>query len=606
MSVMDDFVKQVRDAIAGALGADASQLPVDTSGKSGADAAVPLFAVAKAQKANPMEFASAAAGKIAKGGLIDHVEAVNGYVNFYIDPIAMTSAVMEEIVSKGAAYGRHPSTGQRVNVEHTSTNPTGPIHVGRARNPIIGDTLARALKRCGHDVTTEYYVNDVGKQVVVLTWGVNNVTDAEAEEEREEHARTIGQNEKERDKTDHRLVANYRVANKRMESDEKVQAQISEMLRGFEAGDAGVIADVRHTAEIMLGGLRETLGAINVTLDRYTWESGYIADGSAQKVVADLKKSKYAGETEDGAWFVDLADFGIKGKNTKFTFTRSDGTTLYTTRDIAYHLDKFTRADRVIDVLGEDQKLGSKQLCSVLEILGSEKQPEPLFYAFVSLPEGKMSTRKGVVVYLDDLIDESVERAYQEIRKRRTDMPEDRMREIARIVGIGAVRYNIVSVQPEKQFVFKWEDALSFDGNSGPYLQYAHARACSVIRKAGDFKKCTDASKLTHPSETALVKSLAKYGEVLKAAGDNRKVHALPEYAHEVAAAFNKFYADVSVLGEPDRKDARLTLVDCTRTVLADVLDCLGMGAPEEMRSWRYAPSASRMWRRSASWRSPA
>ncbi len=557
-------------------------------------------------KQNPMEYASAIASRIQPAGLIARVEAVNGYVNFYIDPSAMVGAVMEEIVSKGRDYGSHPKTGQRVNVEHTSTNPTGPIHVGRARNPIIGDTLARCLKKCGHEVTTEYYVNDVGKQVVVLTWGVNNVSDAEAEEEREEHARTIGQNEKERDKTDHRLVANYRVANKRMEAEPEVQREISEMLRGFEAGDANVIADVRHTAEIMLGGLRETLGAINVTLDRYTWESGYIADGSAQKVVADLKKSKYAGETEDGAWFVDLADFGIKGKNTKFTFTRSDGTTLYTTRDIAYHLDKFTRADRVIDVLGEDQKLGSKQLCSVLEILGSDKQPEPLFYAFVSLPEGKMSTRKGVVVYLDDLIDESVERAYQEIKKRRSDMPEERMREIARIVGIGAVRYNIVSVQPEKQFVFKWEDALSFDGNSGPYLQYAHARACSVMRKAGDFKRCTDASKITHPSELALVKSLSRYGEVLAAAGDMRKVHMLPEYAHEVAAAFNKFYADVSVLGEADKRDARLTLVECARTVLADTLDCLGMGAPEEMRSWRYARSASGTSRPSGSWSSPA
>lgn len=586
MSIMDDFECEVRGKVSEALaamGAGDVQFPVEPSSVETVDLAVPCFTMSKAMRKAPQAIADELAAAIQPSGLISAVTSTNGYLNFNIDPTAMVKGVLDEIVERGSDFGTMPASGIRVNVEHTSTNPTGPIHVGRARNPIIGDTLARCLKKCGHEVTTEYYVNDVGKQVVVLTWGVNNVSDEDAEAEREEHARTIGQNEKERDKTDHRLVANYRVANKKLETEESVRNEISDMLRRFEAGDHEVIDTVRHTAEIMLSGLKETLGNINVTLDRYTWESGYIADGSARDVVERLKKSDYAGETEDGAWFVDLKDFGIQGKNTKFTFTRKDGTTLYTTRDLAYHLDKFTRADRVIDVLGEDQKLGSKQLCSALEILGNENMPEPLFYAFVSLPEGKMSTRKGVVVYLDDLIDESVARAYEEIKSRRSDMSEDRMREIAKIVGVGAVRYNIVRVQPEKQFVFKWEEALNFDGNSGPYLQYVHARACSMLRKAGEFTNDTDPSKLTDPMEIKLVKVLSRYEEVLRAAGNGKRVHMLPAYGHELAVAFNQFYAAVSVLDAGPRKDARLTLVECTKTVLADVLDCLGMGAPEEM-----------------------
>jgi len=571
MGLRENFGSEVREAVSKALremGSADIQFPMESSDM--ADLAVPCFLMAKEMKSSPKDIAEKLSKAIVPTGSISSVTSLNGYLNFMMDESRLVHETLEEIVGKGDEYGYLPKKNIKVNVEHTSTNPTGPIHVGRARNPIIGDTLARCLSRCGYDVQTEYYVNDVGKQVVILTWGVNNIPKGSVDEG-------------DRDKTDHKLVAYYRLANKTMEEDPQVQEQISEMLRRFEAGDREVIDSVRETTEAMLNGLRETLADINVTLDRYTWESDFIADGSAKDVVEKLKASKYSGQTDDGASYLDLKDFGIHGKNTNFVFTRSDGTTLYTTRDLAYHIDKFKRADRAVDVLGEDQKLGSKQLCSALEILGSDKVPEAMFYSFVSLPEGKMSTRKGVVVYLDDLIDEAIVRAYEEIRSRRSDLSEEQMRSIAKKIGVGAVRYNIVRVQPEKQLIFKWDEALNFDGNSGPYLQYVYARACSMLKKAGSYTHDTDPSKLKDEFEIGLVRSLSKFSEVIRISGEERRIHTLPAYGHEVASAFNQFYAAVPVLVAGDSRDARLTLVECTRTVLKNILECLGMEYPEEM-----------------------
>lgn len=571
MNVMQKFEDEVISSVNKALekiGSPGLDFIAEVSDM--ADLAVPCFNLSKELRAPPKEIAEKLASNIQAGGLITKVTALNGYVNFTIDEEELVKETLDSIIREQGCYGSMPKKGIRVNLEHTSTNPTGPIHVGRARNPIIGDTLARCLKKCGYDVETEYYVNDVGKQVVILTWGVNNVPKGSVQEE-------------ERDKTDHKLVAYYREANRLMEENADVSEQISEMLRKFEAGDKEVISEVRKTAEAMLEGLKKTLSGINVTLDRYTWESDFIADGSARAIVNELKGSKYAGQTEDGAWYLDLKDFGIQGKNTKFIFTRSDGTTLYTTRDLAYHLDKFKRADIAIDVLGEDQKLGSKQLCSALEILGSRSVPEAMFYSFVSLPEGKMSTRKGVVVYLDDLIDEAVDRAFEEISSRRTDLSEDEMWEIARKIGIGAIRYNIIRVHPEKQLVFKWDEALNFDGNSGPYMQYVHARACSMLNKAGEFQHDTDPLMLKDEYEIALIRKLSKFTNIIKEAGENKRVHAVPTYGHELASAFNQFYAAVPVLSSDENRNARLTLVECTRTVLRNVMDCLGIEYPEEM-----------------------
>ena len=581
MIVMEKFVAECEDAVVKALAAMGapSDLKLVKEFPETADLAIPCFTFAKPLKMAPVAIAEKIASAIkAPCGLIAGVTPLNGYLNFTVDTTALVTDLLTEVAEQGESFGKGKPTGIRVNVEHTSTNPTGPVHVGRARNPIIGDTLARCLRMRGHDVTTEYYVNDVGKQVVMMSWGVANVTPEEVQKEIEETEKAD-----DRDKVDHRLVYNYRVATKKIHEVPEMEAEIASLLERFEAGDQEVIDYVKKVAETMLGGINETLASMNVTLDRYTWESKFIANGAAKEIVAKLQNTPYSGKTEDGASYVDLKDFGIHGKNTKFTFTRSDGTTLYTTRDLAYHMDKFSRADRVIDVLGEDQKLGSQQLCSALQIMGVDRKPEALFYAFVSLPEGRMSTRKGVVVYLDDLIDEAVDRAYVEIQKRRSDLSEEQMQAIARAVGVGAVRYNIVRVGSDKQLVFKWEDALSFDGNSGPYLQYVHARACSILRKAGKFEPCTDGSKLTDEYEIKLAKALARFEAVLKDVDETKRVNMMPAYGHEVAAIFNQFYAAVPVLQASDAREARLTLVEATRVVLKNVLWCLGIESPEEM-----------------------
>jgi arginyl-tRNA synthetase len=497
------------------------------------------------------------------------VWASNGYLNFNIDTSKLARSTLESILTERSAYGRGEKRDSKVLLEHTSVNPTGPIHVGRARNPLIGDTIARAMRQCGYDVTTEYYVNDVGKQVVLLTWGIENIPESDIPQ--------VG-----RDKSDHRLVGFYQKANEMLETDPKVAEEVGAMLRKFEDGDQETIEKVRRVARMMLEGIMQSLDKVGVYIDSFVWESQFILEGSAKKVVDQLKASQYCSE-EQGACFLDLEGFGVHGRDTKFFFTRSDGTTLYTTRDLSYHLDKFRRADRIINVLGEDQKLGMVHLNIALKILGVERQPEIVFYSFVSLPEGRMSTRKGRVVYLDDLIEEAEERALEEVKKRRTDLSEERMREIARDIGRGAIRYNIVRVQPEKPMVFKWEDALNFEGNSGPFVQYSHARACSILRKAEGLEIKLDPEALTTEYEMNLIRKLAQYPEVLIEAGDKGRIHLLPAYAHELASAFNQFYAYVPVLRAEECRGARLALVEASMWTLRNALNTLGLAAPEEM-----------------------
>ncbi len=505
------------------------------------------------------------------------------YINFNILDGRLVEETIRSALALGTSYGQLEARDQRVILEHTSANATGPLHVGRARNPIIGDSLARIMRLAGYDVTTQYYLNDLGRQAVLVYYGVRRATvDAT-------HA--TAHDEPVPAKPDHAVVVLYQRANKAAEDDPAVDGEIARIMADIERGDESLLKEVRTVAFGVLEGIRSSLARLGILHDEVVPESQFVIDGSVRSVVDRLSASEHRVDEDDGAVALELELFGIHGRSTRFVFLRKDGTTLYTTRDLAYHLWKAGRADLLVNVLGEDHKLEARQLEIALGLLGCTVPVEPVFYAFVSLPEGKMSTREGRTVFLDDLMDEAVLRAREDTRSRRPELDEVAVERIAQAVGLGAVRYNIARMQPEKAMVFRWEDALSVEGSSAPFVQYAHTRACSILAKATaegaplrrDLDAKTAAAALTQPAELTLTRWVARLPGLIDECAEDRKVHSLAAYAEGLASAFNVFYRDVPVLQGGDSRDARLLLVEAARIAIAASLGALGIAAPEQM-----------------------
>jgi len=526
------------------------------------DVAFPCFPLAARAKKAPAAIADELAGDIS-GEWIGHVEAVNGYVNCFIDEKRLAAWLPPQVLEMDERYGAGESRRESVIVEHTSANPNGPLHVGRGRNPMLGDTLARIFRFAGYDVETQFYLDDMGKQVAILAWGLEHLELAP-----------------DAAKPDHRSVVFYQEANRRMEEDAQVGEGIEELIRHGEQGDMETLERMEAAYRPVLDGIMQTLSRINISIDSFIRESRFVLDGTVSDVIDRLSETSYAARDDD-ALYLDLSSFDIHGRNQRFYLTRRDGTSLYATRDVAYHLWKGRQADRLVNVLGEDHRLEARQVEIALSLLDS---PSPLsvFYSFVSMPEGKMSTRRGRVVYLDDLLDEAVIRAYREVQKRR-NLPEEQARAIAEKVGTGAVRYNILKVSPEKAITFRWEEALNFDGQSAPFIQYAYARCCSILGKAGASPDARESTLVFgHEQETMLLKTIARLPDVVEQCRERCNPAGLAEYAHELASRFNGFYRDCRVIGD-ENEAARLVLVEATRVTLHNVLDLLGISPLPEM-----------------------
>ncbi len=550
------------------LGYPPSQVPFQLPPEGLGDVGFPAHSYSKEVGRSPENLAVELAEAMPPGLFVARHEARGGYVNSFLHYPTFGERTLSSILNEREGYGRGSPTGRRVIVEHSSVNPTGPMHIGRARNSVIGDTLSRLLEWSGLEVTREFLVNDVGKQVLTLVWGYENLSEADLDPP-------------ERDKDDYRLVRYYRKATEMME-DSHLAQQVEDIVRSFEEGDEDLRGRVREVCEKMMKGILGTLSLLDVEFDNFFWEDQTILDGSAREVVQRLRESGQCLE-EDGALYVNMEPYGIAGRDTRWFITRKDGTTLYATRDLAYHLDKFRRSDEAINVLGEDQRLEFKQLSVALMLMGEERDVESVFYAHVGLPEGRLSTRSGRVVNLDDLMDDVKDRAYAEVQKRREDLTEDEMRGIAEAVGMGAIRYNIVKVQPEKKILFRWEEALSLEGQTAPFLQYSYARACGILRKAQGTESW-DPRLLEHEQERSLMKLMARFPSTVKEVAATRRPHQMANFAYELATTFNLFYRDCPVLqAEEPLRDARLALVRAFRVVLGNALQCLGIKALEEM-----------------------
>ncbi|WP_276299449.1 arginine--tRNA ligase [Halorussus lipolyticus] len=582
------FRDDVEDALISAL--EALDLPTDDLGvedpPEGVDAVLAssaAFRLAGEVGAPPPQVAGKIADEIDAGEyeLIEDAAAQGPYVNF-VPSDAYYEQTAEE--AQRADFGHLEPTGQQVVVEHTSANPTGPVHVGRARNPIVGDAVARVLSFAGHDVDKHYYVNDAGRQMAVFTWAYETYDEEDLD------------SDPERDKADYDLVRYYRKGNNFLENGdpdevEAAEDEIQAIMQGLEEGDEATYERVQEVVDTVLGGMRESLDRLPAEFDEFVKETRFLRDGSADDVVSRLKELDEAVYEED-AWQLDLDEFDIE-KN--FVFLRSDGTTLYATRDLAHHEWKFDNYDRAVTVLGEDHKLQARQMNATLDLLGNDTdQLRQVIYSYVNLPEGKMSTRAGTGIDLDDLLDEAIDRAREEVetrlddRIRDDDLTDEDVERIAEQVGIGAVRYDIVSKQPTKAITFEWDRALDFEAQSAPYVQYVHARCCGILDEAGleTAPDSFDASLLETDAERELLEVVARFPAVIEESAEDLEPHVVATYTREIAETFNTFYRECPVLSDDvddDLRDARLALVSASKHAVGNALQVLGVAAPRSM-----------------------
>ena len=598
------------------------------------------FELAKSLGVRPDELAeevATRAGKAAeKSELLRAVEARGGYVNFWANLAGLAELAIGSARALDERYGSlEVEKPMKIVVEHTSANPVHPIHIGHGRNAILGDALARLLRARGHHVRTHFYVNDAGRQVAILAYGYDKLGRPEPEgkpdhflgfvyaatscilairelKARLRAAEEVGDEEaiKELKRSlDSWAFSAFELRSKEpelferllsaIEDDEDPEAAISEIVRAYEGREGWAVQLVRSLCERCLQGFKQTLSRLGVHFDSWDWESDVVWSGLVSDVLARLDTSGFvrrrAGALELDADAVVRA-LGLREelsipedfKVPSLTLTRSDGTTLYEIRDVAYTLMKFGDADMVINVIGADQKLAQLHVKLALCAIGEREKARRLVhfaYNLVRIPGARMSARRGRFITLDGLLDEAVARAYEEVPKHSPGLGEADRQAIAEAVGIGAVKFAFVSVDPDKEVVFTWDRVLNFEAKSAPYLQYTHARACSILRKAGRKPEEPDFSLLNHPLERELVLAVARFPEVVAKAADDLRPDALAAFSLYFADRFNSFYASLPVIRAepPGLSDARLALVDAVRVVLRNALHLMGIAAPERM-----------------------
>ncbi len=519
---------------------------------------------------------------------ISHIEAVKGYLNLYFSTSEYAGRVVETVLKQGADFGRGAPKGERVMVEYAQPNTHHSFHIGHARNTLLGESLARIVEFAGFDTIRASYPGDIGLGVITVLWAYDKFY--KGQEPADIHAR--GQ----------WLLKIYAEATnllteKAAETPEEkarreaYDAERREMYRRWDAGDPYVRQLWLETREWSLEELRDILDMLDVKIDVWFFESE--VDEPSKKIVEELIARGIAEDErpQGGPVIVKIDEkLGLtKEKYRTAVILRSDGTSLYLTKDLALAKVKFDtyHVDRSIYVVDNRQSLHFQQAFKILELWGFP-QAEKCFhlaYGFVSLPEGAMSARRGRVVLFKDVADEAVRRVLEVSREKNPDLPEEQRAAVSGMIGLGALAYSMLAVDNNKDIVFDMEEALSFEGRTGPYIQNAHVRANSILRKAGG---APHAARFDYPltaHEVELIEQISRLpGVVQQAAGEYRPL-VVASYAYDLANAFHSFYHSVPVTQAEDEavRAARLRLVAAAKQTIANALRLLDIKAPDVM-----------------------
>lgn len=537
------------------------------------DVAVHLFQAGRKLGLSPARLAATLA-KADLGPRVLASRAAGPYLNLRVDRAAFARDIVGAILAEGATFGSNRSgAGKTALIEHTSINPNASPHIGRARNAMIGDSLARLLRFEDYDVRVHYYVNDIGKQIGLLV-----LVAADREE--------LAFDE---------VLRLYVEANARAETDPEFAARGFELLAKMEEGDPGTRARFRKVVDICLRGQLAVLDRLGVRYDCFDYESAYLKDPRLEPVLDALRAKGAVFTDEEQRLVVDLAPLGHPVEEGRFfVLLRANGSSMYGYRDLAYNIDKAARgADINLVVLGEDHKTYQQQIALILENAG-HRTPEAVYYAYILLKESressehsKMSTRQGKVVLLSDFLDQATALAAQRVAEQCRDLPPEEQQTIAAQVAVAAVRFSVLRVSPNKNVMFDMEANLSFTGDTGPYIQYSCARINSILRKYGrelapapaeDFPLVTD-------PEWELLLKLAAFPQAVSGCLAQRTTAPVAQYALETARQFTTFYHACPVLTAetPALVQARAQLCAATRQTIANALQLLGIEVPERM-----------------------
>ncbi len=525
------------------------------------DVALPCFSLAKKWRKSPQAIADDVAGRV-KASFLDKVVVVGAYVNFFVKKEYVAEHILEEILAKKEKFGSQQIRKEKIVIEYPSPNTNKPLHLGHLRNIFLAQAVANLLRFCGNKIIHVNLNNDRGVHICKSMYAYQK----------------FGNNKQPDKKTDHFVGDFYVLYSKQVP--EGGESEIQEMLQKWESGDRQVLALWKKMNDWAMQGFAETYARLEVKHDKTYNEHEFYDKGKAL-VAAGLKKGVFY-RNDEGAVEVDLEKYGLGKK----VLLRPDGTSIYITQDMYLAKKKFDdfKMDRSLYVVGSEQNHHFKVLFKILELLGmpfAEKCVH-LSYGMVHLPEGRMKSREGTVVDADDILDEVEGLALEEIEKRHKLSKEEAVSR-AKSIGQGALRFFVLKFDPAKDMVYNPRESLSFEGETGPYVQYTHARICSILRKVNEKLKKVDCA-IYGDEEIVLLKMLGRFPEVVKDAAVHYKPSVVAHYVIKLCQEFNTFYTQCPVLkAEPKLRNARLVLIDAVRLVVKNSLALVQMDAPEEM-----------------------